>query len=202
MNTESKAWCIVTDIATLVRSARRSRGLTQRELAARSRLAQPRIALTEKRREDPRFGTATRLLAASGHRLYAAPTTRDDVATIAADIRYAVQADDVQLALRHLIQMNDNLVAERGLLRGILAVTEPESTGAKTWDAAIAALVAYRLNQDQVPLPGWVDDESRVLKRARPLRVDPADAVPSPPDVPREFLDRGVLLWRDTLESV
>ena len=192
----------MTDIATLVRSARRSRGLTQRELAARSRLAQPRIALTEKRREDPRFGTATRLLAASGHRLYAAPTTRDDVATIAADIRYAVQADDVQLALRHLIQMNDNLVAERGLLRGILAVTEPESTGAKTWDAAIAALVAYRLNQDQVPLPGWVDDESRVLKRARPLRVDPADAVPSPPDVPREFLDRGVLLWRDTLESV
>lgn len=192
----------MADIATLVRSARRSRGLTQRELSARSRLAQPRIALTEKRREDPRFATVTRLLAGSGHRLYAAPTTRDDVATISADIRLAVQADDVHLALRHLIQMNDNLVAEHGLLRGILAITEPESTGSKTWDAAIAGLVAYRLNQDAVPLPEWVNDERRVLKRARPLRVDPADAVPSPADVPQEFLDRGVLLWRDTLESV
>ncbi len=192
----------MADIATLVRSARRSRGLTQRELSARSRLAQPRIALTEKRREDPRFGTAIRLLAGAGHRLYAAPTTRDDVATIAADIRYALQADDAQLALRHLIQMNDHLVAERGLLRGIIAVTAPESTGSKTWDAAIAALVAYRLNQDGVPLPEWANEESRVLKRARPLRVDPADAVPSPADVPQEFLDRGVLLWRDTLESV
>ena len=192
----------MADIATLVRSARRSRGLTQRELSARSRLAQPRIALTEKRREDPRFATVTRLLAGSGHRLYAAPTTRDDVATISADIRIAVQADDVQLALRHLIQMNDNQVAEHGLLRGILAITEPESTGSKTWDAAIAGLVAYRLNQDAVPLPEWVNDERRVLKRARPLRVDPADAVPSPADVPQEFLDRGVLLWRDTLESV
>ncbi|KRC59139.1 hypothetical protein ASE14_15275 [Agromyces sp. Root81] len=165
-------------------------------------MGQTRIALTEKRHEDPRFSTAIRLLAGAGHRLYAAPTTRDDVATVAADIRYAVQADDAQLALRHLIQMNDNLVAEHGLLRGILAVTEPESTGSKTWDAAIAALVAYRLNQDGVPLPGWANDESRVLKRARPLPVDPADAVPSPADVPQEFLDRGVLLWRDTLESV
>lgn len=192
----------MADIATLVRSARRSRGLTQRELSARSRLAQPRLALTEKRREDPRFDTATRLLAGAGHRLYAAPTTRDDVATVAADIRHAVQADDLQLALRNLVQMNDNLVAERGLLRGILAVTEPELTGSKTWDAAIAALVAYRLNQDGVPLPVWVNDDSRVLKRARPLRVDPADAVPSPADVPQEFLDRGVLLWSDTLESV
>lgn len=192
----------MADIATLLRSTRRSRGLTQRELAARSRLAQPRIALAEKRREDPRFGTVTQLLAGSGHRLYAAPTTRDDVATVAADIRHAVQAGDAHLALRHLIQVNDNLVAEHGLLRGVLAITEPESTGSKTWDAAIAALVAYRLNQDAIPLPEWVSDERRVLKHARPLRVDPADPVPSTADVPQEFLDRGVLLWRDTLESV
>jgi transcriptional regulator with XRE-family HTH domain len=192
----------VSDVATLVRAARRSRKLTQRELSRRSRLPQPRVALTEKRREDPRFATVTRLLAGSGHRLYTAPTTRDDVATVAVAIGEALHRDDMQLALRNLIQLNDNLVAERGLLRGVLAVAEPELTGVKAWDAAIAALVAYRLNQDGVPLPDWVNDERRSLKRARSLRVDPADPEPPVSEVPQEFLDRGVLVWRDTLESV
>jgi transcriptional regulator with XRE-family HTH domain len=192
----------MSDAATLVRAARRSSKLTQRELSRRSSLSQPRIALTEKRREDPRFGTVTRLLAGSGHRLYAAPTTRDDVATVAVAIRDAVRRDDLQLALRNLIQMNDNLVAERGLVRGVIAITAPELTGSKVWDSAIAALVAYRLNQDAVPLPAWVNDESRSLKRTRPLRVDPADPEPPLSEVPQEFIDRGVLVWRDTLESV
>jgi transcriptional regulator with XRE-family HTH domain len=192
----------MADVATLVRSVRRSQRLTQSELSARSRVTQSRIALIEKSRENPRFDTVNRLLAGSGHRLYAAPTTRDDVVAIAADIRDAVRVDDLQLALRHLIQLNDNLVAEHGLVRGVLAVAEPESTGSKTWDAAIAALVAYRLNQERIPLPEWANDGSRALKRSRALRVDPADATPSPADVPQEFLDRGVLVWRDTLESV
>jgi len=192
----------MSDAATLVRAARRSRNLTQRELSRRAELSQPRVALTERHRTDPRFDTVARLLAGSGHRLYAAPTTRDDVATVAADIRSALQRDEPQLALRHYIQMNDNLVAERGLVRGVLAVTAPELTGVKVWDAAIAALVAYRLNQEAVPLPAWVDEERRSLQRAGSLRVDPADPVPPLSEVPQEFLDRGVLVWRDTLESV
>ena len=192
----------MADIATLVRSARRARGLTQRDLAHRSGFPQSRVALAERRHEDPRFDTARRLLEGAGHRLYAAPTTRDDVATIAGAIRDALALDLRQLAFRYFIQMNDNLVAEHGLIRGILAITEPESTGSKTWDAAIAALVAYRLNAERVPLPDWVRAPSRRLERSRPLRVDDADPVPSPDDVPAEFLDHGVLVWRDSLESV
>ncbi|WP_395244142.1 helix-turn-helix domain-containing protein [Agromyces sp. MMS24-K17] len=192
----------MSDIATLVRSARRARNLTQRELARRSGLSQSRVALAERNQEVPRFDTAQRLLAATGHRLYAAPTTRDDVATIAAEIRDALGRDRRQLAFRYFIQMNDNLVGERGLLRGVLAVTAPESTGSRTWDAAIAALVAYRLNEQRVPLPDWVGEPTRRLERARLLRIDDADPVPSPEDVPAEFLDHGVLVWRDSLESV
>ena len=192
----------MTDIATLVRSARRSRRLTQRELARRAGLPQSRVAVAENAHEDPRFDTASRLLAGAGHRLYAAATTRDDVATMAVEIRYALGRDDRALAFRFFIQMNDHLVAERGLLRGILAVTEPELTGSKTWDAAIAALVEYRLNQEGVPSPSWTSASTRHLERARPLIVDPADPVPPPADVSAEFLDHGVLLWRDSLESV
>lgn len=143
----------MTNIATLVRSARRSRRFSQRELARRAGLSQRRVAIAENADEDPRFDTASRLLAGAGHRLYAAATTRDDVAASAAEIRHALARGDRALAFRFFIQMNDHLVAERGLLRGILAITEPELTGWKTWDAAIAALVDYRLKQDGVPAP-------------------------------------------------
>ena len=68
--------------------------------------------------------------------------------------------------------------------------------------AAVAALVAYRLNEEQVPLPDWVRAPSRRLERSRLLRIDDADPVPSPDDVPTEFLDHGVLVWRDSLKSV
>ncbi|MEV4687432.1 helix-turn-helix domain-containing protein [Microbacterium sp. LWH3-1.2] len=192
----------MTTISTAVRSARRSRKLTQRDLAARAGLSQSRVALAERGHEDPRFGTASRLLSSAGYRLYAAPTTRDDVATIAAAIGDALEQDQLQLAFRYFVQLNDNLVAERGLLRGVLAVATPELTGSRTWDAAIAALVAYRLNEQRVPLPEWVAEPERRLARARPLVVDEADPVPTRADAPPEFLDHGVLVWADSLESV
>lgn len=192
----------MADIAALVRSARRSRSLTQRELAQRTGLSQSRVAIVENAYEVPRFDTASRLLAGCGHRLYSAPTTRDDVATIAAEIRHALTRDDRALAFRLFIQMNDHLVGERGLLRGILAVTEPEPTGSKTWDAAIAALVDYRLNQEGVPAPAWTSSSHRRLKSTRPLRISPFDLHPPRDEVPAEFLQHGVLLWRDSLESV
>ncbi|GAA1805721.1 helix-turn-helix domain-containing protein [Agromyces neolithicus] len=192
----------MADIATLVRSARRSRRYSQRDLARRAGLSQSRVAVAENAHENPRFDTATRLLAGAGYRLYAAPTTRDDVATIAADIRHALNRDEPGLAFRYLVQMNDHLVAEHGLLRGVLAITEPELTGSKTWDAAIAALVDYRLNQEGVPSPEWTSEPGRRLERARPLLVDPADPVPPLEEVPGEFLAHGVLVWGDSLESV
>lgn len=192
----------MADIATLVRSARRSRRYSQRDLARRAGLSQSRVAIAENAHEDPRFDTASRLLAGAGHRLYAAPTTRDDVATIAAEIRHALARGDRGLAFRYFVQLSDNLVAEHGLVRGVLAITEPESTGSKTWDAALAALVDYRLNQEGVPAPDWTGAPNRRLERTRPLLVDPADPVPLRDEVPAEFRAHGVLVWRDSLESV
>ena len=49
---------------------------------------------------------------------------------------------------------------------------------------------------------GWVDAPPRRLITRRTLEIDPADLVPSWTDVPAEFVERGVFLWRDTLESV
>jgi hypothetical protein len=100
-------------------------------------MPQSSVAAVETSRTDPRFDTATRLLAAAGYRLYAAPSTRDDIASIASALRLALREGDRERALRDLIQMNDNLVAVHGLMRGVLAVMEPELTGSKLWDAAV-----------------------------------------------------------------
>jgi transcriptional regulator with XRE-family HTH domain len=192
----------VASADVLLRAARKSGHLTQEQLAQRTGVDQPRVSRSERTQENPRFETVDRLLSGSGHRLYAAPTRRDDAATAAVRIRACLERGDRQGALRHLIQLNDDLLAEKGLVRGVLAVTAPESTGQKVWDAAIAALASWRLGQEQVPLPEWVSEPRRSLTRSRVLRVDPADPAPGRDDVPEEFLQHGVLAWRDTFTSV
>ncbi|WP_375388339.1 helix-turn-helix domain-containing protein [uncultured Amnibacterium sp.] len=185
-----------------LRAARKSRQLTQAQLAQLAGVDQARVSRSEGDDEVPRFDTVDRLLAGSGHRLYAAPTRRDDAATAAWRIRGSLERGDRHDALRHLIQLNDDLLAESGLVRGVLAVTTPERTGRKVWDAAIAALVSWRLQEERIPLPDWVADGARALQHARVLQVDPADPVPGDADVPESFRRHGVLVWRDTFASV
>jgi transcriptional regulator with XRE-family HTH domain len=191
----------MADASILVRAARRSRRLTQGQLADRAQIDQGSVSRSERGR-DAGYSTIDRLLAGAGHRLYSAPTRRDDAATAAAEIRERLRAKDKDRALRALLQLNDNLLAEHGLVRGILGLAEPESTGDVVWDAAIAALVAWRLDAEGIPLPPWVDQQERVLARPQTLEVDPADLVPPRSEVPDEFAERGVLVWRDTFASV
>jgi len=191
----------MTNASTLVRAARKSHRLTQEQLASRSLIDQGSVSRSERGR-DASFETIDRLLAGAGHRLYSAPTRRDDAATVATEIRRQLAAGDKDRALRALLQLNDNLVAEHGLVRGVLGIAEPESTRDPVWDAAIAALVAWRLGDEGVPLPPWVDLQSRILNSHRILEVDPADPVPPLSEVPAEFAKRGVLAWRATFESV
>lgn len=55
--------------ATTLRNARRAAGLSQRELALRTRVAQPAIARIESGGVVPRVDTLERLLRACGHNL-------------------------------------------------------------------------------------------------------------------------------------
>ena len=59
---------------SVLRKARRRAGLSQRELAARTGVAQPTIARIERDLVDPLVGTLTRLLNACGEELEARPT--------------------------------------------------------------------------------------------------------------------------------
>ncbi|MEI3845126.1 MULTISPECIES: helix-turn-helix domain-containing protein [unclassified Microbacterium] len=187
--------------STLIRAARKSRRLTQTQLAERTRIDQSRVSKSEGGR-DTEFATVERLLAGAGHRLYSAPTQRDDAASAADEIRRRLAEGDRERALRALLQLNDNLLAERGLVRGILGLAEPESTQHHVWDAALAGLVAWRLREEGLPAPEWVSDPSRFLRTPATLEVDPADPTPPTSEVPDEFAERGVLVWRDTFASV
>lgn len=186
--------------SVLLRAARKSRRLTQQQIAERARVDQAAVSRAETGRAAD-FATVDRILAATGHRLYSAPTRRADAAAVASEIRNSLAAGDPRRALRALVQLNDNLVAEHGLVRGILALAEPESTKDPVWDAAIAGLVAWRLNEERLPLPEWTRGSDRRLSAPTALELDAADPVPTEADVPREFAERGVLVWRDTFES-
>ena len=188
-------------VSTYVRSARKSRRFTQVRLSEVTRIDQAALSRIERGR-DATVGTVDRLLAAVGHSLVLVPTVRADVATLAPEIRAALRQGDKGRALRSLIQLNDNLVAEHGLVRGVLAVAEPELVGDRVWDAAIAALVAWRLGEEGLPSPDWVDFPDRILMSPQVLEVDSADPIPTASDAPPEFLAHGVLAWRDTFESV
>ena len=191
----------MTDAGTLVRAARKSRDLTQQRLAERTRIDQARVSRSERGR-DAEFSTVARLLAGAGHRLYSAPTQRDDAATIAAEISEHLRAGGRERALRALLQLNDNLLAEHGLVRGVLGLAEPEPTRDPVWDAAVAALVTWRLQEEGLPAPDWVNKPERFHAVPTGLNVDPADPVPPLAEVPDAFARRGVLVWRDTFASV
>jgi len=64
---------------SILRAARRSRRISQRELARRTGVAQPTIARIEAGSADPRLGTLERLLDACGYVIEALPRPGEGV---------------------------------------------------------------------------------------------------------------------------
>jgi transcriptional regulator with XRE-family HTH domain len=187
---------------TLIRAARRSRKLTQQALGRRARLSQSHLSLIERGHQNPSFDAVERALRAAGHRLVSVPTVRDDAAAIAADIRFAIADGRDDQALRRFIQLSDNLHAEHGAARFALAISPPEPTGSRQWDAALAAVVAHHLVVEHLPVPDWATAPARTLRRPWVLGEGPYTLTPSPDRVPPEFARRRVLIDEDTLVSV
>jgi transcriptional regulator with XRE-family HTH domain len=185
----------------LIKTARSTRGLSQVELAQRTGFDQAVISRYEGG-SGVRFSTLDKILGSTGHSLYLAPTNGLSADQAAILIGEHLKASNVQSALRVLIQLNDDLLREHGITRGVLGLSEPSATGNKAWDAAIAALVAWRLNQEALPLPGWVDNPQRFLAKNQVLTFDPADPLPTESETPDEFRKRGVLVFEDTFRSV
>jgi transcriptional regulator with XRE-family HTH domain len=191
----------VTAAATL-RAARQHRGLKQAELAARAQTAQADISLIERGRRDPSFDTLDRILRRTGHQLIAAPVVGVSGVQAAAEIRDALAGDRDERAFRIFIAYSDSLSKADPTGRVILSATAPAGTGESLWDAALAGVSDYWLDQAGLPKPEWLRDGSRTLLRPAPLQDSPYIPVPAADEVPAQFLARNVLVDETTLASI
>jgi transcriptional regulator with XRE-family HTH domain len=189
-------------VSQLVLNARIRARLTQSALSERSGVAQSALSQIESGERVPNWATVERLLQSTGTSLVAIPTRRSDASAVSLQIRAALAHGDTPAAVRHFIQLNDDLAAEHGAIRVALTVSEPAPTGSKRWDAALSGLAAYRLADEHLPEPFWVTDPNRQLRKAWTFGSGRYDVSVPRENVPAAFLDRGVLIDRETLESV
>lgn len=152
--------------AQLVRAARRSKRLSQRDLATRSGVTQPALADIERDARDARGQLLDRLLGGAGYRLCALPTRAHTVAewadTIYQEVRGRPQDDAV--AFRSFIGCNDDLAGAAPLVLAALCVAPPPLCGDPRYDAALAALAEHHLARARLPFPEWVAEPSRTLE--------------------------------------
>ena len=185
--------------AQLVREARRSKGLTQRDLAAKAGVTQPALADIERSAHDTRGEQLDRIVNAAGFRLAVLPTSAHSAADWADEIYEELRSRrrSQSVAFRALIGLSDDLAAVSKPLRVALCVTPPAPCGDPRFDAAIAAVVEHHLSTARLPVPDWVREPFRVL--TEPWHVSPYT---DPTEVPKAFRRHGVLLGAAELQSV
>ncbi|MEO7980585.1 MAG: helix-turn-helix transcriptional regulator [Sporichthyaceae bacterium] len=187
---------------TLLKSARQAHGLTQSALAQRAGTYQPRIAQVEHGTHEPSAERLSNLLAATGQRLTALPTTARPAVEVGADIAGHLARQDFDRAFREVIQLSDDLARATRDVRVALVVTPPASTGDRRFDALLAGVVEHHLRKGRLPIPGWLRQSWRSLEL--PWHVDDnpftqdlsaKDSLPGP-------LRHGVVLAASELASV
>mgnify|MGYP000094200564 CR=1 FL=1 len=182
-------------------AARRARGIPQSRVAADSGNPAANISAIETGRRVPRVDTLDRILRASGARLAIIPTTRTGVLEVSTEIRRALVDGDRRRAFRAWLALNDSLAAEPAVNRVVLTAFPPEPTGDELYDAALAALVEYRLLEASAPLPSWVEG-APPLRESRLLTGSPYVTEAELGTVPPSFARRGVLIDEISLQSV
>lgn len=125
---------------------------------------------------------------------------QDNAAETALRIARAVRSGNRNAALRGFIDYSDAL--RRGVDLVELSSVEPSPTGSEGWDSALAAVVDFWLGKAGVAVPSWVNDSSRISRRAETPHLGPYDLPPDLPNVPDEFLRRNILIERSTLASI
>jgi transcriptional regulator with XRE-family HTH domain len=188
--------------STLLRSARLTSGISQGDLAARTKTSQPDISTIEAGKRTPTVDTLERLLRQTGHRIIAVPGVGPDAIETAERISVALKPNSTDSALRAFLDYSDRLHRAKGVDRIVLAVAEPHPTGSRAWDAALAALADYWLSKSKLSKPRWISAPRRRLRQEESPQLGKYDLEPDRANVPAEFLRRNVLIERATLESV
>ena len=143
---------MTTTASNLLRQARLSRGLTQTLLARHADVTQPEVARAEAGRSDITTRKLDGFLAAADYSLYALPYNRTPAAGYAIAIREALTGSP-QRAYRILLQFNNDLAHSGAVERTVLCAAPAPTTDSPIFDALIAALCEYRLDELRAPVP-------------------------------------------------
>jgi transcriptional regulator with XRE-family HTH domain len=185
-----------------LRRARHNRGFTVRRLAELGKTSAAAISQIETGARGVSVDRFASLLKKTRHRYIVLPTIASSVSEVAESIGQFLQNAEHQAAYREFISFSDSLKKQQLGVRVALTLVEPETTGSVLYDAAIASLVEYWLNNDGLPIPDWVFDPSRSLSQTEHLREGIYGRTPDPEEVLPEFLNRNVLFPAVALESV
>lgn len=185
----------------ILQAIRKSKGMSQSELARRSKTFQANISSIENGMTDPGLSTIEQCLSALGYSLIALPTNKPSVAQFSLSISRALAEEKEVKAFRLVIQLNDNLTSVAPEICMALSITPPPLTGDSRYDALLAGLVEFHLSLHSLPLPAWIMESTRKLKMR--WIVDPyvtsEDSILA--KTPKAFRRHNVLINKSELES-
>ena len=157
------------ETSTLIRDARRAADLTQAELAARARTAQPAVAAYETGARTPNLATLRRLLGACEHDLdvVARPRVRRGAASLA-ELAETISEDlaggRAHDALRLLFGFADDFRGSSRPGQIALIAHEPGHTGDARFDAALAGAAEFFASEAGIAAPAWVEGPERFVE--------------------------------------
>lgn len=161
--------CESLDIPTLLKHARQAAGLTQVQLANLAQTAQPAVAAYESGVRTPTLSTLQRLLDACEHDLsvHAHPRVRRGAASLkqlAPAIDDELQRKSEADALRVIFGFADDFRASSRAGQVALLRDEPDSTGDRRFDAALAGTAEFFAREAAISTPEWVDGPNRFVE--------------------------------------
>lgn len=192
-------------IAAAIKEARHAAGISQAQLAQRASTTQPAIAAYESGARTPSLATLKRLLAACDHdvELVIRPRLRRGAAslkqlgeTIRNDTEQHREADAVRL----LFGFADDFRGSPRPGRLALIEEEPLPTGDARFDAALAGLAEHFAREGGVPVPAWVDGQSRFVEPWWFLASRPAFEAYTLAHTPATFSRHGVFVAKEVFD--
>jgi transcriptional regulator with XRE-family HTH domain len=195
------------EVATLIRQARQSAGITQLELARHAGTVQPAVAAYESGAKTPNLATLERLLGACEHdvEVLARPRMRRGAASLA-ELAPIIE-DDLQDgrerdALRLLFGFADDFRGSSRPGRIALLADEPPPTADTRFDAALAGVAELFASEAAIPAPAWVNGPARFVEPWWFVASRPAFHAYTLAHTPALLARHGVFMAREVFDRV
>ena len=193
----------------ILRSLRRSKGLSQRDLARLAHVPQPSIAAIESAQREPSLSLLSSIVESTGFslRITLAPMARFSAVSIARRLNEVLHGEENSRTvedsiLRLSLSFRDAIRRASDVELGELTGDPPSLIGEPRWDAFLAAAVEEECARRNVLTPRWVDDPARFVKPFWHLSENPSLHQWEFVTAPAAFVRHGVLVAAEELTSV